>query len=222
VLRCTRGSGLADGQELRDLVRVHAQQVRYLLDDHVVYEIGEIVTIEGAELQRPAVEHDPRRYAVPARPTRQQAGERHVAVLQDVGVVDVQFGRYVLYRELHARQLLRILPFQTFHRIQDEFVEDLRPGPGQRDGSRYQPSAQSPAVPIAPGPAASTAPTVGLGSASVGLLPAWASHTANVTLPSRWTSGVFGESRSGTTGKVRRVARPTRRCMEGASDSVPP
>ena len=50
--------------------------------DDVVDEVREIVPVHRAELQRPAVEHDPGRYTVASGAAGQQPGERYVAVFE--------------------------------------------------------------------------------------------------------------------------------------------
>jgi hypothetical protein len=116
-----------------------------------VHQVGEVLAIHRPELQRAPVQHDARRQLLPAGTAGQQPRQRDLAVLQHVRVVDVELGRHVLDRELHAGQLLGVPPLQALHGVQHQIVEDLRLGPGQRHGGRHQPAAQAAAVPIAPG-----------------------------------------------------------------------
>ena len=104
----------------------------------------------GARFQRPAVEHDPWRNAMATGAARQQPCQRHLAVFEHVGVVDVQVGWHVLHRELDAGQLLGEAALQRLDGVQYKIVEDLGLGPRERHVGRYQPAAQPPAVPVTP------------------------------------------------------------------------
>src|SRR5262249_4934218 len=87
----------------------------------------------------------PGRYVVPPRPARQQPGQRHLAVLEHVGVVDVEVWGDLLDGELHPGQLLGEPVLQRLDGVQHQVVEDLRLGPGQRHVGRDQPAAAGPA-----------------------------------------------------------------------------
>ncbi len=112
-------------------------------------EVREVLPIEGPELQGPAVEHDPGRYVVPPRPAGQQPGERHLAVLEHVGVVHVEVGGDLLDRELDPGQLVGVPPLQLLDRVQHQVVEEFRLGPGGRYARGHQPAAQPAPVPVA-------------------------------------------------------------------------
>jgi hypothetical protein len=98
-----------------------------------------------------------------SRSARQQPGERHLAVLEHVGVVDVEVWGDLLDGELDARQLLGVSAFQRLDGIEHQVVEELGLGARRRYVGRDQPSAQSPSVPVAP-----AAPPGSTGEASTG------------------------------------------------------
>ena len=139
-----------------DLLRVAAEQDGDLIDDHLVDEVGEVIAVPGPDLQRTAIEHDPRWEPVAGfrEPDRQQPGQRDVPVLEDVTAVDqfVRAGRRqvrdVLDGELHAVELTLPPQFQILDGVQNKVIELSSAGAGQRHGLRHEPTAQPTAAAI--------------------------------------------------------------------------
>ena len=80
-----------------DLLRVAAQQHGDLVDDDVAHEVGEVLAVVRADLQRAPVDDDPGRHLAPVLAMRgQDAGQRDAPVVEDVGVQHDLVGRGVL------------------------------------------------------------------------------------------------------------------------------
>ena len=154
-----------------DLLRVAAQQHGDLVDDDVAHQVGEVVAVVRADLQRAPVDDDPRRHLAAVLAVRgQHPGQRHAAVVEHVGVEDDLVGagvvdpRHVLDGELDAGQLPLPAALEVLDRVEDQVVELLGPAAGQRDLGRHQAAAQAAAVAVAAG----AAPGGGVGGSSVG------------------------------------------------------
>ena len=143
-----------------DLLRVAAQQHRDLVDDDVAHQVGEVLAVVRADLQRAPVDHDPRRHLAAVLAVRgQHPGQRHAAVVEDVGVQDDVVGagvldpRHVLDGELDPGQLPLPAALELLDRVEHEVVELLGAAAGQRHLGGHQATAQAATVSVAAGSA---------------------------------------------------------------------
>lgn len=110
--------------------------MRDLLDHDVVHEILEVLTVDGAELERAPVDHDAGRSAAPAG---QKAGQGDTCGLDlVVDGPDSLEGRHVLDSEVDALQLLAPPLLDVLDRVEDQIVETL----AGRDDQGHPPGGQ--------------------------------------------------------------------------------
>src|SRR3954447_24889724 len=180
-----------------DLLRVAAEQHGDLVDDHVAHQFGEVLAVVRADLQRPPVDDDPRWHlAAVLAVCGQDAGQRHAAVVEDVGVQDDLVGvgvldpRHVLDGEFDAGELPLPPALEVLDRVEDEVVELLGPTARQRHLGRHEATTQAAAVPVAAGAVAVA-------------VAAWAGHSSASLRPGRSRRPV-----SWPTGSSCRMGRP--------------
>jgi Protein of unknown function (DUF3499) len=104
--------------------------VRDLLDDDVVHEVLQVLTVDGAQLERPAIEDDARRRSAASG---EQPGQRHARRLDlVVDGADRIHGWHVLDGEVDALQLVAPALLDVLDRIEHKIVEPLPGGDHQR------------------------------------------------------------------------------------------
>lgn len=105
------GSGLRASSPCRgsstirvDLCRIDVEKVGDLLNDDTAHQHRELLVPVSPQFERSAEHHDARLRPCRAGLGREQTRQRHLAVLQHIGVVAVELPGDVLHGELHPAQ----------------------------------------------------------------------------------------------------------------------
>jgi hypothetical protein len=122
-------------------VRVDLEHRRHLLDHHVVDQGDQLTPVVGPGLDRPAVDHDPRRHLAVRG---EQPSQRDIGGLPGGGLA----GRHVLDGELDVAQLGADAGLQAGRGVEDQLVELHGAGGHRGDRRPGQRAAHAVAVPV--------------------------------------------------------------------------